>query len=213
MPLPVKKKKITVLHSINVYSAIKGQNMFTVLPIMKTRPIYVQSTVICLQFVFGHTHTRRNVYSCLFGQKKVTFTVFSIRSSLFGHLDSVILTSVQILVTKKYPKWLKIAKSGSVMVTFRVQNQIFFYLEVNAYKFLFYFLFYFLFIQYPPSSGIAPCVRTTWKWYRHHTLAKPCLAALGLVLILGQTSNILGLTGPCNQHSFLSSLLSLARLA
>ena len=44
------------------------------------------------------------------------------------------------------------------------------------------------FFYHPPSSGIAPCVRTTWKWYRRHTLAKPCLAALGLVLILGRTS-------------------------
>ena len=45
--------------------------------------------------VFG-PHTHRNVYSCLFGQIKkiVTFTVFSIRSSLFNHLDSIILTSL-----------------------------------------------------------------------------------------------------------------------
>ena len=48
--------------------------------------------------------------------------------------------------------------------------------------------FLIFFIKYPPSSGIAPCVGTTWKWYRGHTLAKPCLTALGLVLILGQTS-------------------------
>ena len=27
-----------------------------------------------------------------------------------------------------------------------------------------------------------------WKWDRCHTLAKPCLAALGLVLISGQMS-------------------------
>ena len=46
---------------------------------------------IRLKFVFGHTQSRRNVYSC---QKKVMFTVFSIRSSFFGHLDSVILTSL-----------------------------------------------------------------------------------------------------------------------
>ena len=32
-----------------------------------------------------------------------------------------------------------------------------------------------------PSSGIAPCVGTTSKWYRRHTLAMPCLAAVGLV--------------------------------
>ena len=32
-----------------------------------------------------------------------------------------------------------------------------------------------------PSSRIAPCVGTTWKWYRCHTLAMPCLATLGLV--------------------------------
>ena len=37
------------------------------------------------------------------------------------------------------------------------------------------------FFKYPPSSGIAPCVGTTWKWYRRHTLAMPCLAALGQV--------------------------------
>ena len=32
-----------------------------------------------------------------------------------------------------------------------------------------------------PSTGITPCVGTTWKWHRRHTLAMPCLAALGLV--------------------------------
>ena len=37
------------------------------------------------------------------------------------------------------------------------------------------------FFLYPHFSGIAPCVGTTWKWYRCHTLAMPCLAALGLV--------------------------------
>ena len=46
---------------------------------------------IRLQLVFGHTQSCRNVYSC---QKKVTFAVFSIRSSFFDHLDSVILTSL-----------------------------------------------------------------------------------------------------------------------
>ena len=35
--------------------------------------------------------THHNVYSC---KKKVMFTVFSIWSSFFGHLDSVILTSL-----------------------------------------------------------------------------------------------------------------------
>ena len=46
---------------------------------------------IRLQLVFGQTQPRHNVYSC---QKKVTFTVFSIWSSFFGHLFSVILTSL-----------------------------------------------------------------------------------------------------------------------
>ena len=52
---------------------------------------------------------------------------------------------------------------------------------------------------YPPStSGIAPCVGTTWKWYRRHILAKPCLAALGLVLILGRLfAQIWGLCVAC----------------
>ena len=53
---------------------------------------------ISLQFVFGHTHTRRNVYSCniwsfLKSKKRNVYSLF-IGSSLFGHLDSVILTNL-----------------------------------------------------------------------------------------------------------------------
>ena len=37
-----------------------------------------------------------------------------------------------------------------------------------------------------PSSGIAPYVGTTWKWYRRHTLALPCSSRAGV--IWGRTS-------------------------
>ena len=41
---------------------------------------------ICLQFFFGQTQSRRNVYSCLFGQIK--------KSNVNSLLDLVILTSL-----------------------------------------------------------------------------------------------------------------------
>ena len=40
--------------------------------------------------------------------------------------------------------------------------------------------YYFFFLLYPPSSGIAPCVGTTWKWYRRLHLTQPFRAGADL---------------------------------
>ena len=44
-----------------------------------------------------------------------------------------------------------------------------------------------VFFSTRPPPGLLLCL-DHWKWYRRHTLSKPCLAALGLVLILGRLS-------------------------
>ena len=47
-----------------------------------------------LQFVFGNTQSRRNIYSCQFKRKE------RLQSSQFCHLDSVILTSLEQTIKK-----------------------------------------------------------------------------------------------------------------
>ena len=72
----------------------QGQYMFTVLSKVNT----------CLQFVFDHTHTLCNVYSCNFWSNLMSKKRQRLQSSQFGHLYLVILiqsswlASIQITV-------------------------------------------------------------------------------------------------------------------
>ena len=74
----------------------QGQYMFTVLSKVNT----------CLQFIFGHTHTRRNVYSCNFRSNFV-----SKNGNVYSLLDSVILIRSSWLASKKLQKFFVWNKS------------------------------------------------------------------------------------------------------